>query len=62
MQLLILNANSIIWGVGKSRYWNHMKKHLEIFFLKVLWGNKMGEKHKIEKLGRHHLQRGKLVK
>lgn len=29
MQLLILNANSIIWGVDKSLNWNHMKKHFE---------------------------------
>lgn len=29
MQLLILKASSIIWGVGKSLNWNHMKKHLE---------------------------------
>lgn len=38
MQLLILNANGMIWGVGRSLNWNHMKKHLEIFFPKVLWG------------------------
>ena len=33
MQLLILNANSIIWGVGKSFNWNHIKKHFDFFFL-----------------------------
>lgn len=38
MQLLILNANGTIWGVGKSLNWNHMKKHLEFFFPKALWG------------------------
>lgn len=32
MQLLILNANSIIWGVGKSFNWNHIKKHFDFFF------------------------------
>lgn len=36
MQLLILNANGMIWGVGKSLNWSHMKNHLEFFFPKVL--------------------------
>jgi hypothetical protein len=40
MQLLILNANGMIWGVGNSLNWNHMKKHLEFFFPKVLWEKK----------------------
>lgn len=47
MQLLILNANSIIWSVGKSCNWNHMKKHFEKKIL-MLRGNGIGEKMRME--------------
>lgn len=55
MQLLILNEHSIVWGVGKSLNWKHMKKNALIFFL-TLWREMalVGEKM--------HLQRGRLVK
>lgn len=36
MQLLILNANGIIWDVGKSLNWNHRIKHFEIFFFNAV--------------------------
>lgn len=44
MQLLILNANSIIWGVGKSVNWNHMEKHFKFFL------NAVGKMALVEKL------------
>lgn len=40
MQLLILNVNGMIWGVGNLFNWNYMKKYLEFFFFKVLWEKK----------------------
>lgn len=40
MQLLILNANGMIWGMGKSLNWNHMEKHLEFFFSWSIVGGK----------------------
>lgn len=39
MQLLILNEHSIVWGVGKSLNWKHMKKNALIFFFNSLEGN-----------------------
>lgn len=48
MQLLILNANSIIWGVGKSLNWNHMKKHFEFFFFNAVRKMALVEKLQIK--------------
>ena len=48
MQLLILNANSIIWGVGKSLNWNHMKKHFEFFFFNAVRKMALMEKLQIK--------------
>lgn len=39
MQQLILKANSIIWGVGKSLNLNHMTMNFEIVIIfLMLWG------------------------
>lgn len=62
MQLLILNANSIIWGVDKSLNWNHMKKHFEkknIFT--GCWGNGIGEQKYNCQTEKPTLQRRRLL-